>query len=140
MKSLTVNGIQIGLIVGQWLIARRSLKTFERNVFPFIGNRSISEIKPLELLDVLRHIEKRGALEKKRKVRQRCGDVFYYAIITGRAEYNSAPDLAVTLAVAKQKSHPFLSADELHHFVHYLEAYTGSIITKNAKKIVMLTG
>ena len=73
-------------------------------------------------------------------MRQRCGEVFRYAIITGRAEYNPAPDLAVALAVPKQKNHPFLSADELHHFVRDLEAYTGSIITKNATKIVMLTG
>lgn len=89
---------------------------------------------------MLRRIEKRGALEKTRKVRQRCGEVFRYAIITGRAEYNPAPDLAIALAVPKQKHHPFLSAEELSHFVQDLEAYTGSIITKNATKIVMLTG
>lgn len=82
----------------------------------------------------------RGALEKTRKVRQRCGEVFRYAIITGRAEYNPAPDLAIALAVPKQKHHPFLSAEELPHFIRDLEAYTGSIITKNATKIVMLTG
>lgn len=43
------------------------IKTFEQDVFPFIGKRPISEIKPLELLEVLRRIEKRGALEKTRK-------------------------------------------------------------------------
>ncbi|EHC45213.1 Phage integrase [Salmonella enterica subsp. enterica serovar Alachua str. R6-377] len=48
----------------------------------------MGEIKPLELLNVLRKIEKRGALEKMRKVRQRCSEVFRYAIATGRAEYN----------------------------------------------------
>lgn len=126
----------------RWTVAYREeiIKTFEQDVFPFIGNRPISEIKPLELLEVLRRIEKRGALEKTRKVRQRCGEVFRYAIITGRAEYNPAPDLAIALAVPKQKNHPYLSAEELHHFVRDLEAYTGSIITKNATKIVMLTG
>ena len=73
-------------------------------------------------------------------MRQRCGEVYRYAIITGRAEYNPAPDLAIALAVHKQKHHPFLSAEELPHFIRDLEAYTGSIITKNATKIVMLTG
>lgn len=126
----------------RWTVAYREeiIKTFEQDVFPFIGNRPISEIKPLELLEVLRRIEKRGALEKTRKVRQRCGEVFRYAIITGRAEYNPAPDLAIALAVPKQKNHPYLLADELHNFIQDLEAYTGSIITKNATKIVMLTG
>ncbi|KAA8670324.1 tyrosine-type recombinase/integrase [Pantoea dispersa] len=126
----------------RWTVAYRDeiIKTFEQDVFPFIGNRPISEIKPLELLEVLRRIEKREALEKTRKVRQRCGEVFRYAIITGRAEYNPAPDLSIALAVPKQKNHPFLSAEELPYFVQDLEAYAGSIITKKATKIVMLTG
>ncbi|HBB7734255.1 TPA: tyrosine-type recombinase/integrase [Escherichia coli] len=126
----------------RWTIAYREeiIKTFEQDVFPFIGKRPISEIKPLELLEVLKRIEKRGALEKTRKVRQRCGEVFRYAIITGRAEYNPAPDLAIALAIPKQKHHPFLSAEELPHFVRDLESYTGSIITKNATKILMMTG
>jgi len=47
------------------------IKTFEQDVFPFIAKRPIGENKPLELLEVLRRIEKRGALEKTRKVRQR---------------------------------------------------------------------
>ena len=126
----------------RWTIAYREeiIKTFEQDVFPFIGKRPISEIKPLELLEVLKRIEKRGALEKTRKVRQRCGEVSRYAIITGRAEYNPAPDLAIALAIPKQKHHPFLSAEELPHFVRDLESYTGSIITKNATKILMMTG
>ncbi|WP_208489229.1 phage integrase central domain-containing protein [Escherichia coli] len=126
----------------RWTIAYREeiIKTFEQDVFPFIGKRPISEIKPLELLEVLKRIEKRGALDKTRKVRQRCGEVFRYAIITGRAEYNPAPDLAIALAIPKQKHHPFLSAEELPHFVRDLESYTGSIITKNATKILMMTG
>lgn len=65
------------------------IKTFDQGVFPFIGKQPIGEIKPLELLGVLRRIEKCGALEKTRKVRQRYGEVFRYAIITSRAEYNS---------------------------------------------------
>ena len=126
----------------RWTVAYREeiIRTFEQDVFPFIGKRPISEIKPLELLEVLRRIEKRGALEKTRKVRQRCGEVFRYAIITGRAEYNPAPDLAIALAVPKPKHHPFLSVEELPYFIRDLEAYSGSIITKNATKIVMLTG
>jgi len=58
----------------RWTVAYREkiIKTFEQDVFSFIGKRPISEMKPLELLEVLRRIEKRGALEKTRKVRQRC--------------------------------------------------------------------
>lgn len=57
----------------------------------------MGEIKPLELLNVLRKIEKRGVLEKMLKVRQHCSEVFRYVIVTGRAEYNSAADLSSAL-------------------------------------------
>lgn len=52
----------------RWTVAYREeiIRTFEQDVFPFIGKRPISEIKPLELLEVLRRIEKRGALGKVR--------------------------------------------------------------------------
>ncbi len=89
---------------------------------------------------MLRRIEKRGALEKTRKVRQRCGEVFRYAIITGVLNTILHLIWLSHWTVPKQKHHPFLSAEELPHFVQDLEAYTGSIITKNATKIVMLTG
>ena len=84
----------------------------------------------MELLEALRRMEKRGALEKMRKVRQRCGEVFRYAIVTGRAEYNPAPDLATALATPKKTHFPFLSADELPHFLKDLSGYTGSVIQK----------
>lgn len=43
------------------------MSTFEADIFPYIGKRPIAEITPLELLDVLQRIEKRGALEKRAK-------------------------------------------------------------------------
>ncbi|MCK7291749.1 tyrosine-type recombinase/integrase [Enterobacter bugandensis] len=70
------------------------IEAFEKDIFPHIGHRPIADIQPLELLGVLRLIEARGAIEKAKKVRQRCGEVFRYAIVTGRAIYNPAPDLA----------------------------------------------
>ncbi|MCM7571414.1 MULTISPECIES: tyrosine-type recombinase/integrase [Enterobacteriaceae] len=126
----------------RWSLRYREeiIDTFEKDVFPYIGKRPIAEIKPMELLETLRRMEKRGALEKMRKVRQRCGEVFRHAIVTGRAEYNPAPDLATALATPKKTNFPFLTAEELPHFLKDLAGYTGSIITKTATQIIMLTG
>lgn len=126
----------------RWSLRYREeiLDTFEKDIFPFIGKRPIAELKPMELLETLRRIEKRGALEKMRKVRQRCGEVFRYAIVTGRAEYNPAPDLAGALKTPKKQHFPFLTAQELPFFLRDLAGYTGSIITKTATYIIMLTG
>lgn len=126
----------------RWSLRYREeiIDTFEKDVFPYIGKRPIAEIKPMELLETLRRMEKRGALEKMRKVRQRCGEVFRHAIVTGRAEYNPAPDLATALATPKKTNFPFLTSEELPHFLKDLAGYTGSIITKTATQIIMLTG
>lgn len=125
----------------RWSLRYRNeiIDTFEKDIFPYIGKRPIAEIKPLELLETLRRMEKRGALEKMRKVRQRCGEVYRYAIITGRAEYNPAPDLATALTPPKKQHFPFLTAEELPYFLKDLASYTGSVITKTATKIILLT-
>jgi len=126
----------------RWSLRYRDeiIDTFEKDIFPYIGKRPIADLKPMELLEALRKMEKRGALEKMRKVRQRCGEVFRYAIVTGRAEYNPAPDLASALATPKKIHFPFLTASELPYFLNDLAGYTGSIITKTATQIIMLTG
>ncbi|KFD16698.1 phage integrase family protein [Serratia marcescens] len=116
------------------------MDAFNIDIFPYLGQRPISAIKPLELLTVLRKIEARGALEKMRKVRQRCGEVFRYATATGRAEFNPAADLSTVLISPKSTHYPFLSVDEIPGFLAALEAYSGSRLVQLATKLLMLTG
>ncbi|XYQ55717.1 tyrosine-type recombinase/integrase [Pectobacterium carotovorum] len=115
------------------------MSTFEKDVFPFIGHRPIAEIKPMELLAVLSKLNDRGATEKMRKVRQRCGEVWKYAIITGRAEYNPAPDLVSAFVAHKKEHYAFLTAPELPEFFQTLNTYSGSLIVKLATKLLILT-
>ncbi|GAB3411475.1 hypothetical protein GCM10027361_21010 [Erwinia aphidicola] len=62
----------------------------EMDVFPFIGRQDITSIKPADMLDVLRRMEARNVLHKLKKVRQACKQIFTFAIITGKAQYNPA--------------------------------------------------
>ncbi|HEK2025862.1 TPA: tyrosine-type recombinase/integrase [Proteus mirabilis] len=116
------------------------MEAFENDVFPYIGDRPIAEIKPLELLEVLSIMEERGVTEKLKKVRQRCGEVWKYAIITGRAEYNPAPDLASAFIPHQRENYPYLLADELPEFLSSVDKYQGSQIVRTALNILMLTG
>ncbi len=93
------------------------MEAFQNDIFLYVGARPIGEIKPLELLNVLRKIEKGGALEKMRKVRQRCSEVFRYAIATGRAEYHPAAELSNALELHQSSHFPFLKADERPDFL-----------------------
>ena len=116
------------------------IEAFQNDIFPYVGTRPVGEIKPLELLNVLRKIEKRGALEKMRKVRQRCSEVFRYAIATGRAEFNPAADLTSALEVHKSNHFPFLKSDEIPDFLRALDSYAGSRLVQIATKLLMVTG
>lgn len=116
------------------------LKTFEADVFPYIGGRPIADIKPMELMGVLSRLDERGATEKLRKVRQRCGEVWRYAIVTGRAEYNPAPDLVSAFSPHKKEHYAFLKTEELPEFFRTLSTYSGSIVVKLAMRLQVLTG
>lgn len=73
--------------------ASKTIRRLERDVFPAIGRRPITEITGPELLAVMRRIAERGAVETARRALSNCGQVYRYAIATGRAK----TDLSKTL-------------------------------------------
>lgn len=114
-------------------------RMFEDDILPMIGGVEISEIDPMMVLSVIRRFESRGAMERANKARQRCGEVFRYAIITGRAKYNPAPDLAGAMKGYKKQHYPFLTTEEIPAFNHALAGFTGSIISHIATQILQYT-
>jgi integrase len=66
--------------------ADKVIRRFERDIFPWMGKRPIAEITAPELLKHLERIEQRGAVETAHRALQTCGQVFRYAVRTGRAE------------------------------------------------------
>ncbi|WP_294826330.1 tyrosine-type recombinase/integrase [uncultured Gilliamella sp.] len=120
--------------------ANEIISIFERDIFPYIGNEPISKIKPLEMLTVLKAIESRGALEIAKKARMRCGEVFRYAIITGRAEVNPTAELSSAMAKTQSKNFPFLATDaEMSEFLTALRGYSGNILTRYATLLLIYT-
>lgn len=79
----------------------RIIRRLERDIFPHIGSRPIADIAGPELLDVIRRIEKRGAVETAHRALSNCGQIFRYAIVTGRALRDIAADLRGALPPTK---------------------------------------
>lgn len=111
----------------------------ENHVFPKLGDRAISDITAPELLAVLRIVENTGALDLAMRLLQASGQIFRYAIATGRAERNPAVDLRGALKPPVRKHQAHLKADELPEYLQKLEAYDGSLQTKLALKFLLLT-
>lgn len=79
----------------------RSKRMLERNVFPWLGSKPITNILPKDILACLRRAEDRGTIETAHRTLQICGQVFRYAVATGRADRDITPDLRGALPPAK---------------------------------------
>jgi hypothetical protein len=117
------------------------LKRLEVDLFPHIGNRPIAEISPLELLEVIKKVEKRGAYEVARRCLALCGKIYKYAIPNGLAERNPAADLHGALTPYKKTHFAALDIKELPDFLQALERNDARLYqqTRNAVRLLMLT-
>lgn len=115
------------------------LHRLERDVFPWIGTRPIADIKAPELLQVLRRIESRGALETAHRIRCTCGQIFRYAVATGRAERDPAADLKGALPPSKP-THLAAITDprDVAPLLQAIDDYQGSFVVKCALKLAPL--
>jgi integrase len=120
--------------------AGRVIRRLERDIFPRLGSRPIAEIEPPELLDVLREVEARGALDIVKRQREHVGQIFRFAIASGKARRDPAADLRGALKAAPPKKHrATLPRNELPAFLRQLEAYDGEVTTRLALKLIILT-
>jgi integrase len=119
--------------------ADKIMQRFVRDIFPWIGNKPITEVTPPVLLSVIRRIEERGSLETAHRALSNCGQVFRYAIATGRAERDSSQDLKGALPPVKTKH--FAAQTDPKRFGELLRAiedYQGSLIVRCALRLAPL--
>lgn len=112
-----------------------------KDVTPYIGRLPIADIKPRDLLElVLRKLEARGAIDTAHRVRQLCGQVFRYAVATGRAERDIAADLRGALAAKQEKHHAAITEPKaLGALMRAIHGYQGLPVTVGALKLSALT-
>ncbi|QEL55132.1 tyrosine-type recombinase/integrase [Chromobacterium paludis] len=119
--------------------ADKIIRRLERDIFPWLGKRPIAEIEAPELLAVLRRIEHRGAIETAHRAMQNCGQVFRYAVATGRAKRNSAADLVGALSpVIKTSFATITEPEKIAQLLRAMDGYQGSFITQCALKLAPL--
>jgi hypothetical protein len=107
------------------------------DVFPWIGAKPIAEINPPTLLAAIRRIESRGALETAHRALATCGQVFRYAVATGRAERDPTGDLRGALPPVRKTNHFAAITDlkKVGELMRDIDGYQGSYIVKNAFKL-----
>ncbi len=115
------------------------MRRMERDLFPWLGRRPISEIKAPELLATLRRVESRGAVETAHRIRTAAGQVFRYAVITGRAERDPSGDLQGAIRrVGKKHRAAITDHKEVGPLLRALDGYKGSFVVKCALRLAPL--
>lgn len=111
----------------------------ERDLFPWIGKRPIAEIKAPELLRCLRRVENRGALETAHRILQNAGQVFRYAIASGRADRDPSADLRGALTPWKPRHYPAPTEPAaVGELLRAIDGYSGGLPVKTMLQLAPL--
>jgi integrase len=116
------------------------LHRLKTDVFPYIGSDPIADLDAPHLLEMLRKIEKRGALDIAGRTRQVCGQVFRYGIQTGRCKRDPSSDLKGALKTRKTDHFAAIDTKEIPELLAALERNDARLFarTRRAIKLSML--
>ena len=115
------------------------IRRLELYAFPWLGDRPIKSITAPDLLTVLRRIEAKGTLETAHRTQQNCGQVFRYAVATGRAERDPSGDLRGAIPPASGKHMATITdPKEIAGLLRSIDDYRGSIVTRCALQLAPL--
>ena len=119
--------------------AKKIFRRLEADVFPWLGKLPMPNITPPMVLDMLRKAESRGAIETAHRVLETCGQVFRFAVATGRIESNPARDLKD--ALRKPMVQHFAAITDPQRFGELLRAidsYRGTPVVCAALRLMPL--
>lgn len=115
------------------------IKRLERDIFPWIGGRPIAEINAQEILVSLRRVEARGALETAHRAQQNCGQVFRYAVATGRALRDPCGDLRGALPPVKGEHFAAITEPAaVGELLRAIDGFRGTFIVQCALRLAPL--
>lgn len=116
--------------------ANKIIRRLERDVFPWIGGKPIAGLTAPDVLAVLRRIESRGSVETAHRAHQNCGQVFRYAVATGRAQSDVTRDLRGSLTpVIPGHFASITDPDKVGELLRAIDAFTGTFPVACALKL-----
>jgi len=115
------------------------IRRLELYIFPWLGDRPIKSITAPGLLAALRRVEAKGTLETAHRTQQNCGQVFRYAVATGRAERDPTGDLRGAIPPASAKHMATITdPKEIAGLLRSIDDYMGGIVTRCALQLAPL--
>jgi integrase len=112
------------------------IRRFELYIFPWLGGKPVADITARQVLEAVQRVEKQGKLETAHRALQVCGQVFRYAVQTGRAERDVTADLkgALPPSTAKHMA-TFTEPKDVAELLRAMDGFNGSFTVQCALKI-----
>jgi integrase len=137
------------VVAREWLATKMQTKSesyqknvirrFELYLFPWLGKRAISEINVPELLDAIRRIENQNKVETAYRTLRATGQVFRYAVQTGRMLRDITPDLRGALTPSVTKHMPsFTEPKQVAELMRAIDGFTGTLTVQTALRLAPL--
>lgn len=115
------------------------LRRLEKDIFPWLGDQPIAEVTAPELLLVIRQVERRGALETAHRELNICGQVFRYAVATGRAVRDPSGDLRGALPPVRSKHLAAVTNPKrVGEILQMIHGYQGGLVVSCALRFAPL--
>ena len=124
-----------------WSLAHtaRSMRQLERDLFPWLGERKLKDVEPVELLATLRKVEERGAVETADRGLMLCRQIWRYGVATGRVDRDIAADLKGALTPYRGKHFAAITDPvKLGDLLRAIAAYRGGPVVRAALQLAPL--
>lgn len=146
LKAINPAGDSFRVVANEWYQkqvskwspahATRTKQQLERDLFPWLGDRRLSDIEPVELLATIRKTEARGALETASRGLGVASLIWRYGVATGRVDRDIAADLKGALTPFRGKHFAAITdPKKLGELLRAIKAYRGGLIVRTALQL-----
>lgn len=146
LKAMNPSGDTFKVVALEWFAkqapqwsdahADRSRRQLERDLFPWLGDRVLKDVEPVELLATLRKVEERGAVETADRGLMLARQVWRYGVATGRVDRDITADLKGALSPYRGKHFAAITDPvKLGELMRAIRAYKGGPIVRAALQL-----
>jgi integrase len=109
------------------------------DILPVIGALNVDDVKPSHIVQIVKQVEHRGALDLARRAFQTCSQLFRYGIANALTENNPAAAIkpADLLKPVRAKNMARVSEKELPKLMADIDSYNGEVMTRFGLKLAM---
>jgi len=125
----------------KWTVghAESIMRRLEANAFPWLKGRPVDEINTGELLQALRRIESRNAIDTAKRIGNYFRNIFIYAVACGYSTHNPAADLTKALKVTPKRNLPAITEpSQITELLRAIDGFKGTFVVGCALRFAPL--